>query len=93
MGDRQFRPSIVPPWTTVYWCVAPVEAVISSTCDLVASVGCVSADQGYNAPSAATTLVELGASARAVEATSRTHANAETLKIIVHLSRLGSSRD
>ena len=54
IGNRQFRPSIVPPWTTVYWCVPPAGPAISSTCDLATSVGCLSIDQGYNAASATT---------------------------------------
>jgi hypothetical protein len=49
MGDRQFRPSMVPPWTTVYlyWAF-----VISSVWDLGTSEGCVLVDQGLG-PSAA----------------------------------------
>jgi hypothetical protein len=43
--------AVVPPWRIVYLCVAPSEAVISSTCDLTTSVGYVSVDQGCNAVS------------------------------------------
>ena len=35
-GDRQFRPSIVPPWTTMY---STRPSVISCTCRFATSVG------------------------------------------------------
>src|SRR5262245_12903112 len=47
-GDRQFVPSIVPPWVTAYWWRA---AVTSSTCRLATSRGWALDAQGSRVPS------------------------------------------
>ena len=85
IGDRQFRPSIVPPWKTVYLCVPPVRAVICSMCDLATSVGCVSVDRGYHASPATTGFGGWGASARAADADSRIKMHTQVFTIFPFL--------
>jgi len=67
MGNRQFRPSIVPSWKTVYLCVPPIKVVICSMCDLATSVECVSVDRGYHVSPAMAQVVPGG---KATEAAS-----------------------
>ena len=82
IGDRQLRPSIVPPWKTVYLCIP---SLISSTCNLATSVECVSVVRGYHASSAMTGLGGWGASARDTETTNRINTHARVFIIFALL--------